>query len=159
MKARIAIVAILTAATVSGRTARDGFGIGVIIGEPTGVSAKKWTDREHAFDAAAAWSFSEDDAVRLHADYLVHNFGVIRTDASTGRLPFYYGIGGRILIFDNDRRGDDHDTRLGVRFPLGFSFLFTRAPFDIFAEIVPVLDIVPDSDFGLDAAIGARFYF
>ncbi len=34
------------------------FGLGIILGEPTGVSGKLWTSSENAFDFAAAWSFS-----------------------------------------------------------------------------------------------------
>jgi hypothetical protein len=36
-------------------TAQDhGFGMGIILGEPTGISAKLWTSRDNAFDFAAA---------------------------------------------------------------------------------------------------------
>jgi len=61
---------------------------------------------------------------------------------------------------DNNGRGrrNDHDELLGVRVPFGLTYLFAKSPFDIFAEIVPILDLVPDTDFGLNGAIGVRFY-
>jgi len=34
-----------------------------------------------------------------------------------------------------------------------------RAPFDVFAELVPSLQIIPTTGFGFDAGFGARFYF
>ena len=43
--------------------------------------------------------------------------------------------------------------------PVGIACLLTGTPVDIFAEIVPVLDIVPDTDFDLNIAIGARLFF
>ncbi|MDD2271498.1 MAG: DUF3996 domain-containing protein [Desulfuromonadaceae bacterium] len=162
MKARITgvvMAAFLAVASVA--TAQDGIGVGVILGEPTGISIKKWISKDQAIDAAAAWSFSDNDSFQLHADYLIHNFGVLNTGSLGGKLPLYYGIGGRIKFENSDNRsGHDHnDTLLGVRVPFGISYLFAKAPVDLFAEIVPVLDIAPDTDFHINGAIGARFYF
>ena len=53
-----------------------GLGIGVMVGEPTGVSVKKWLDATHAIDGGAAWSIAGDDALSLHADYLFHRSGL-----------------------------------------------------------------------------------
>jgi len=162
MKSRITslvIAALLAVTTVAG--AEDGIGVGAILGEPTGISVKKWISQDQAIDAAAAWSFSENDSFQLHADYLIHNFGVL-SDVTVGkRLPVYYGIGARIKFENNDNRSgrNNNDTLLGVRVPFGLSYIFAKAPVDVFAEIVPVLDIVPDTKFDINGAIGARFYF
>jgi hypothetical protein len=162
MKAKVAgavIFAILLFA-LSVR-AEDGFGLGVILGEPTGISVKKWITNEHAVDGAAAWSFSENDSFQLHADYLIHNFGILKPGDIGGRLPLYCGVGARIKLesHDNENGRNNHDELLGVRIPFGISYIFANAPVDLFAEIVPILDLVPDTDFELNGAIGARFYF
>ena len=68
-------------------------------------------------------------------------------------LPLYFGVGGRLRLRDN--RDDD----IGVRIPVGLAYMFADAPFDIFVEVVPILDLVPDTDFDLNAALGGRFYF
>jgi hypothetical protein len=57
---------LLMAGTASGG---QGIGLGVILGEPTGVSFKAWIDNRTAIDAAAAWSFSENDSFQFHTDY------------------------------------------------------------------------------------------
>ncbi|MEE9501339.1 MAG: hypothetical protein V3V48_04650, partial [Candidatus Aminicenantaceae bacterium] len=49
-----------------------GFGLGIILGEPTGVSFKNWVGRREAFDVAVAWSFEGEGAIHIHADYLFH---------------------------------------------------------------------------------------
>ena len=75
---------------VAGNGARSkvqGFGLGVIIGEPTGLSAKDWTSKTTALDLAAAWSFSHDSAFHLHGDLVWHPFDLIKV--SEGQLPFY----------------------------------------------------------------------
>lgn len=132
------------------------FGVGLILAEPTGLSAKYWLNREQAIDAAAAWSFSGEDALQVHADWLMHNYNVLHADPADGRLPLYYGLGLRLKLKDD--RGRDTDA-FGIRIPVGLSFRFARAPFDVFAEVVPVLDVAPDTDLELNAAIGGRYYF
>lgn len=131
------------------------FGLGVIVGDPTGLSFKAWTGGRTAVAGAAAWSFGDRDAFQLHADYLFHNFRVFKV--TKGRLPFYYGIGVRALF--HERRDEDEDTVVGVRFPLGIEYLFASPSLGIFIEIVPILDLAPATEFDLNAAIGFRIYF
>ncbi len=128
-----------------------GFGLGVILGEPTGVSAKSWISSTTAIDAALAWSFVDNGALHIHADYLIHNFQLISIDGK-GKLPVYYGIGARIK-FGND------DTRLAVRIPVGIDYMFGDAPVDIFLEVVPMLELIPKTKFQFNAALGARYFF
>jgi hypothetical protein len=126
-----------------------GIGLGLIVGEPTGISFKYWTGSTTAFDAALAWSFIDEGAFHIHGDYIFHNMRLI--SVPEGTLPFYYGIGARLKT--------SHDSRLGVRVPLGLAYLFNSAPVDIFLEIVPILDLTPKTDFSINAAIGARYFF
>ena len=159
--ALLALSMVMAALSTAHAQSQDGLGVGIIIGEPTGVSFKKWIGHGRAIDAGIAWSFSENDSLHFHADYLLHRFDLLTSPDVPGRLPLYFGLGGRIkLKEDNDGRArNDDDVLVGVRVPFGISYLFADAPVDLFAEIVPVLDIVPDTDFDLSAAIGARFYF
>ena len=126
-----------------------GFGLGIVIGEPTGLSAKLWTSSSNALDFAAAWSFKGDGHLLLQADYVWHSFDLIRV--SSGRLPLYYGIGGRVIFAD--------DPLVGVRIPVGLNYQFATAPIDIFVEIVPILDLIPSTDFDLGGGLGVRFWF
>jgi hypothetical protein len=156
MKWKIRTVTLLLLLTSSAAVAQDaGFGLGVIVGEPTGLSAKTWLSRRTAVDFAAAWAFSDNGSLHLHSDFLIHRFDLIRIDE--GSLPLYFGIGGR-LRFLEDSRGDD-DVNLGLRIPVGLDYLFEGAPLDAFVEIVPILDLVPDSDVSLNASIGIRYWF
>lgn len=131
--------------------ARDGFGVGVIIGEPTGVSMKYWLDDSSAIDAALAVSLSHDNPFQFHADYLIHSTSSLTSSELKGRLPWYYGIGGRIK--------EDHDTHIGVRVPVGITYMFADTPMDFFAEVAPVLDVTPKVDLSVTGAVGLRYYF
>ncbi|MFQ5603326.1 MAG: hypothetical protein ACE5HS_08675 [bacterium] len=128
----------------------QGFGLGIIVGEPTGISLKKWVGESRAFDGAVAWSFSGKNSLAIHLDYINHYFRFAKPDA--GKLPFYYGIGGRLKF-------DDGDDKLGARIPLGLNYHFENLTLDLFVEIVPILDLIPDTEFDLNAAIGVRYFF
>lgn len=123
------------------------FGIGLMFGEPSGVTVKSWFGRRSAFDIGTAWSLSgRNEAVHLHTDYLHHNWF-----NDTENLAFYYGIGGRV-IFSNDATA-------GVRVPIGLNYVFDSAPFDLFVEAVPIVDLSPDIEFAGNGAVGIRYYF
>jgi len=126
-----------------------GFGLGVIVGEPTGISVKAWMGRGGAICAAAGWSLTETEYINFHGDYIFHNFSLINVEK--GSLPVYYGVGIRIKT-----KGE---TKFGVRIPVGIDYLLDNAPLDIFFEIVPVLDLTPETKFRFSAGLGIRFFF
>ena len=125
------------------------FGAGIILGEPTGFSLKYWLTEKTALDAGFAWSFVDDNAFQIQSDYLIHNFNLFKFPE--GKLPFYFGIGGRVKF--------SNDVKLGVRVPLGVAWIFNDETFDVFFEAVPILDILPETDFTISAAIGGRYFF
>jgi len=129
-------------------TGPGGFELGVILGEPSGISAKVWFDGYTALDGALSWSLGSNDKLHIHADFLWHDFGLIHSSAV---LPVYYGIGGRIIL--------DDDAHLGARVPIGISWLPDGVPLDLFVELAGILDIIPDLDFELNGGIGIRFIF
>jgi hypothetical protein len=127
----------------------SGFGIGVILGEPTGISFKNWASSTTAVDGGVAWSFAHEGSLHLHVDFLVHDFNL--AEVERGKLAVYYGIGGR---FKSKKK-----ERFGVRVPVGFCYIPQKAPIDIFLEIAPLLDLAPATEFGLTGGIGIRYYF
>lgn len=158
----VLVAALLSAPIV--RAQREGFGLGIMLGEPTGLSAKVWTQDRNALAFGLAWGgWGHGGYVHLHADHLFHNFNVI--SVSKGSLPLYYGPGLRLRSWTGHRywhRGHYHDGQrldLGVRFPVGLNYHFANDPLDIFLEVVPTLDLVPSTDFELDLALGARYWF
>lgn len=125
-----------------------GIGLGIIVGEPTGLSAKLWTSENIALDAAVAWSFTQNGYLRAHADILWHRT-IIEVDK--GELPLYYGVGTKLLL--------SSELGFGVRIPVGLAYQFESAPVDLFVELVPGFELLPGSRLDLDAALGARYFF
>jgi hypothetical protein len=48
---------------------------------------------------------------------------------------------------------------LGVRIPVGIAYEFANDPFELFFEIVPVLNLYPGTDFDANGGFGVRYYF
>jgi len=143
------LILLFTLLQISTIAQERGFGLGIILGEPTGVSGKLWTSNENAFDFGAAWSFQGDGNLLLQADYVWHMFRLIHVQE--GKLPFYVGVGGEVILSD--------DPVIGVRVPVGLDYMFAKAPVDIFVEIVPILRLAPSTDFDLAGGLGARYWF
>jgi hypothetical protein len=158
-----AVIALCLFLAVQGSVAQERrFGLGVIIGEPTGISAKLWTSPVNAFDFGLGWSMGGDrigkydgyynggSRVHFHMDYLWHSFEAIH---STERFPLYYGIGGRI------NTGAGYNSSLAVRGVLGIAWLPRGTPIDVFLELAPSLQLTSSTGFGIDAGFGARYFF
>ena len=128
----------------------NGLGLGLILGEPTGLSMKYWTGRTNAIDGAIAWSVGKYNGMHLHGDYLWHDYGLI--NVKKGRLPVYYGFGARLGFRSND-------TALGIRGVAGLNYHFSGIPLDLFLELVPIFDLTPVTEFNFNAAIGVRYFF
>ena len=105
------------------------------------------------------WSFWDGDGFHLHADYLWHNHELLDVGETDGKVPHYLGVSARLRFRDDEEHHhDDNDLVFGVRVPVGISYIFDGKPFDLFAEITPILDLTPDVDFAFSIAVGARYY-
>ncbi len=139
--------------------ANKGFGIGLQIGVPTGVTGKYYLSVDTALDFAVGNYYRRSGrGINFHADFLWHPLVLGKTDSIW--VPFYLGIGARILDHNRDR--DDQDLHFGVRAPFGIAIDFTNVPIDIFLELALVLDVVQDGDHNLtdfNLALGMRYYF
>ncbi len=148
-KKLLIIVTLLTILTGTSNAQPTRFGLGLILGEPTGLSGKYWISPRTAIDGAFAWSIDKKSGVHLHSDYLWHDYRII--SVIKGKLPIYYGVGARMVFAT--------DNIFGVRGVAGFNYIFDGTPLDIFLEIVPILDIAPKVGFDFNGAIGIRYYF
>ncbi len=146
----ILVFVIVFLACISGKTTgleNKTFGVGIIIGEPTGLSFKTWVGEISAIDAALAWSLENKSRLYVQIGFLKHNFEKIKN------LPFYYGVGTRLKIVQDD------NSALGIRVAAGIEYIFDTEPMEVFFELCPVLDIIPQTDMEISGGIGLRYYF
>ena len=148
--------------TVDGSGAAEGLGLGIALGDPTGLSLEWRPNSSRALHAAVGWN-APHDTVHAHVDgqwTLVH---LRAAGAPNLDFPFFIGVGGR---FDSNGNhagwgwGDRHgDASLGVGIPVGLGLVSSSAPFDVFIEVAPVLGLVPSSEVWVDATLAGHFYF
>lgn len=139
------------------------FGLGIILGEPTGLSAKYWTSGTTAFDFGLGWGWGGDriggryrgyydggSRIHFHMDHLWHSFTAIE---STERFPLYYGIGGRI------NTGAGYSSSFAVRGVIGIAWMPRDTPIDLFLELAPSLQLTSQTGFAIDGGFGFRYFF
>lgn len=121
-------------------------GVGIALGQPMGVTGKYWLSSTVAVDAEAGYHFNSN--FDIHSDYLWHSFSSF--DIQNGRLPFYFGVGGRVNL--------GNDSNFGMRLPIGVSFLPSSEPYEFFAEVAPVVRLLKDLGIDIDGVVGVRVY-
>ncbi|MCX7876110.1 MAG: hypothetical protein N2321_08100 [Melioribacteraceae bacterium] len=149
MKKSLLVLFFISMFTTQINSQEKGIGIGIIIGEPTGISAKYWLDNNAALDFGLAYSlFHTKSSFSLHTDYVIHNYSIIKSEF---KIPVYYGIGGRI-------RSYSEKIYLGARGVAGVLYIDKNLPIDAFIEIAPVFNLLPETSLHLDLSIGVRYY-
>jgi hypothetical protein len=133
----------------------DGVGLGIILGDPSGLSVAVREGEHHVIQVHFGYNFRRD-RVHFSADYL-YNVVILDSPEMAGvRFPLYIGIGGRYQSYGTDFQDD---AGLGVRVPLGMAVLPRSLAIDPFVEIVPIMLIVPETQPGLEGGVGIRLYF
>lgn len=130
---------------------RKKIGLGVIAGEPTGLTGKFMINNAMGIDVGVGWKTSGDNEFNIYADYLYHLYDLFRVPK--GQLPLYIGGGLRYSNYS------DEDDKFGIRIPVGIEYLFADTSLGAFLELVPVMNLTPDTDFDLEGGIGIRFFF
>jgi len=125
-------------------------GVGFMLGQPTGVSAKRWVAADRAIDAAAAWSIGSNPHFQLHSDYLWNKEGALYFQDNKP-LDLYFGLGGRMDF--------DDEIEIGARIPVGLSYYFSERKAEYFGEFAPIVDLLPKTKLEAHLAVGLRIYF
>ena len=136
------------AATMAGYNQK--FGFGVILGEPTGLTGKYFSNPESAVDMGLAYSFS--DYLLMYADKLWHfpeTFNQ-KKDDFVNRLSPYMGVGAGVFL--------GKSSLFDVRVPFGLSWLPIKPTIEIFLELVPALRLAPSTALDFGGGIGVRIF-
>jgi hypothetical protein len=164
MKRNLSILMLMVAVVVMAlvaavRPARAEVGIGIFVGQPTGLDLKLDLQRKTALDIVAGWKGFED---RNHDGYAHLTFLVNLGNArgSSIVVPFRLGIGGAVW----DRGGDfGDDINVAVRAPFEVGIRFRRTPLEIYGEVALVLVLLDENDnednVDADGGVGLRIYF
>ncbi len=133
------------------------FGLGIMLGDPTGLNGKLEFSDAFGMDIGLAMGFIEGNHLHIQVDF---HWEFDLKKWAAGELELYVGVGPKLGFWfsDHDRKTND-GLRIGVRAPLGLRFELEKAPVDFFLEIAAGLWAIGGVDFDIDAALGARYYF
>lgn len=126
------------------------YGLGVIAGQPSGLSGRYVLNNSNSIDAALSWRLGDAGYFGAFADYLFDNAHTLKLDNLS--FPVHYGAGVGLGVGDSF-------TAVGVRVPAGLSYYFQEQPIQAFFELAASLLLVPETNFDVEAFIGARYYF
>lgn len=152
--ATVTLISLCFCGTVSART--RSFGVGVTALGETGLSLKQQIRRSSAIASGISWSFQDRAAFGFHVDYLLDT--LILSPSASSRFSLYYGFGGKFKS-EPPQHGKTDDYEIGIRVPSGMSYIFTTPPIDVFFEVGPVFDFLPNIGLGLSSGIGVRYLF
>ena len=150
----------------------DGFSLGLILGDPSGLTLRGGIGGPNAIQAHFGFSPLPGDALAVMVDWTYDAWDFL-ADNKTAGLKFFFGVGGKgewftgkYFIYKHDKHlvaYDDSYFGLGLRGVVGLRAPFRKAPFDLFFELAPVgvTFVVPDGGvyYDFDAAIGFRYRF
>jgi hypothetical protein len=127
----------------------SGLGLGLALGNPTGIDLKGWVTRTGALHLSFGWpALDAHGGTALSAEYLWHSH-VFR---SHERFPIFYGVGG----FFGFGGGTNVIAGRGI---LGIEWWPRGSDFDIFLQIMPAIYFEPTSEFDFDFQFGVRYFF
>ena len=146
-------LALLVVLALSSRARAEAIGIGLFLGEPSGLDLKVGLGAKSSIDIVIGQtSFRDSCTDYLHITYLLTPF------VARGRsvlVPFRIGIGGAAIGVVDD------NAHAAVRMPLEIGFRFRRTPLEIYGEVA-LKGVFVEEDFirfDVDGGIGVRFYF
>ena len=141
------------------RELKGALGLGLIVGEPTGISVRLYIKDDQAIQGAVGEAFVSG-GLQIHADYVWHPWILDRREDFD--LVAYVGPGMRVIDYSATATEKDH-IALGVRAVVGMVFDFKAVPLDAFLEVAGVgeydFGAGQGFDLGIIAGAGVRYYF
>jgi hypothetical protein len=132
-------------------------GLGVFVGEPTGLDLKIGLSPRGGLDMVFGWDDYRDG--RDHYAHVTYLATLAVGHGDSVNVPIRLGVGG--AIYDDGRF--DTGTNLAVRAPLQIGLKFRRTPIEIYGEVALKLTFIDANNnndaVDLDGGIGFRVYF
>lgn len=133
------------------------YGLGIVLGTPTGLSGTIHLSEKAVIASHAGWSFHGNRKFHATCTYQFMFPYAIRNErgVATKDVVPYLGVGGRLLL--RETPDDETEAHLGVRIGGGVEYYVEQ--FGFFLELFPVVDIAPETEMDWEGGLGARFYF
>lgn len=152
---RLTIALLLVVLGTSAPARADGFGLGLFLGNPTGLDLKVDLQRRSALDIVIGVYRLDDfrnDTV-LNYGHLTYLLTPLYARGRSVNVPLRIGIGGAIF-------GPSDNLGAGLRLPLELGLMFRTTPLEIYGEVALLFAVINrDASLHGQGGIGLRFYF
>lgn len=149
----LALVLLLCLLQVS-HAQNNRLGIGVSLGDPSGISYKYWADSTLAISGLSSFQIRKNGSYfYTHLDFNKHQF-FEKANWDAGYLGLFFGAG---LMYEWKDFGMD-DNFLTLRLPVGLNFHLHDLPFSFYFETAPHFTVYPDFHFFFNGNLGFRYY-
>jgi len=136
--------------TLQAFSQKGSIGLGITLGNPTGITAQYWTGEITAVKVNFGRQISGINHLLLAADFLVHPWSF---DSEGDLIRLYLGAGAGL--------GFISDLSLSLRTTQGAAYFFEGLPLEVHADLNPSLQLVGPGDVKvfLGGFLGLRWYF
>ena len=153
---------LVLALTISGLAFAKSWGLGAVLGDPTGLSANYFLSEQRTLHSVLAYDIDGDDDF-----YLATHYNWRRPNDITFpefNLGWFYGAGAQLEYHDHDHhhgKHHDHDNRLNVgpSGTLGLFHEFKEVPLEVFLKSNATLYVLDSTDLDLDLMLGLHYNF
>ncbi len=137
--------------------AKKQWGVGAVVGAPTGLSVNYFLDETRSIQSVAAFDFDGRDEINL-ASHLTW----WKRDVDTPIKPlfWFYGFGGEMVVIDQShKKSHDKHFELGPSGTVGLFYPFKTVPTDVFLKSNLTLNIIETTNADLDLMLGLHYNF
>lgn len=149
----ILALSLLCAAAASAETAfrpEEGFGVGFVLGSPSGLSASlPMAGGTRAINAVLGYDLGHGSALHAQVDHVWIRGDLF--DVEHGKVSLYYGPGAFGVVSSH--------SAVGIRFVGGVDYRFEGIPLQAFLEVGPGINVLPNTSAAGSGGLGLRYYF
>lgn len=122
-------------------------GIGGQIGDPSGVTIKLYQRPGLTYDMLAAWDLDQFFFLNAHALY----------ERPIPDSPLRYFLGPGVILGFEEGADGENDVVIGISGQFGVNFFVEQ--FEVFLQLTPRLNVIPNTNGQIGGGIGLRYYF
>ncbi|PKL25117.1 MAG: hypothetical protein CVV47_07490 [Spirochaetae bacterium HGW-Spirochaetae-3] len=153
MLSSLSVAAMAEPIQLAGQPADGPMGIGIFLGQPTGVTFEMDLSKATWLDFKAAWDLAAGQggySIMLQGNYEIAFPGMIAIE--TALFTPFVGAGALVQLYDGG-------ANFGVRVPGGVSYRFTNVPLELFLEAGLDIYLLPGFTLDMSGGLGARYRF
>lgn len=154
---------LVSSLTLPGLAFAKTWGLGAVIGAPTGLSANYFLSEARTIHTTLAYDFSGDDDLQLASHY---TWRMNNLQFEKIKLGWFYGAGARLAFKDHDHdhnhnhdHDDDEKLELGPSGTIGLFHEFEKVPLEVFLKGNLTINVIEDTDVDADVMLGLHYNF